>query len=806
MPPQASARLEFAAKTLRATHLFGAMQDDDLLELARGAKAFSAEQGKPVKPPGVSRREIIVVQSGVVAELLSLRENGRHALIALLGRNDVAGLTHMARRAGDPETPAPVLESLVALTNVSAFSITHTDISRMLRRDAELGEALWAEMALHANLVGERLAQNIYRPLETRLAALFSKITELSSANDWNPVVPIGHIAQSLLADMLGVSREHINRTLTMWERSGLIFQSRNGVISVQNRKRLAGLARYERQHSQPAVSDDWLWEIDAHLDCGLNQLAFHLAMEAAKRTPKDARIRHRAVLATARSGALSKALEQFTEFKLDKESSDEDIACLQARLLRDLAYLETPDAPDQDKLERSAIGYRKAYENSRGYYSGVTAAAGFALLGDARQAKQLALEVADLITQKNNAEDANPATYFTQASLGECALIAGDLKKAAAYFRAAGNCDDMTAGKKATTRKQLKRLMATSKASPDWMDEVAPQAKTLFFAGPLATRDTDQTVQFNNLLTALDDFLKVHPVEWAYGALASGADIVIAEALLARGVDLNIYLPLPPEEFLKHSVAISGGDWRARFLSCMRHVSNVEWNAFASKPEHGAYELGALIAIGKAVSHANQLETSAVGFFALPENRTAQNSISVANADAWKNLGLPFAAIRDAWSKTSARTSCEGAGETHYALTLENTKTGAAAITSFKHMTVQLEDPKSLRRICLFPTAKDALDAARRFQKSDREKSWRLWLDAGICAPASQKALSVENISDNFVTTLCLPTTLPGEIYASDPFVNVVTASGPPRYRFEYTGFAAVREKRAPCPLYLLC
>ncbi len=55
------------------------------------------------------------------------------------------------------------------------------------------------------------------------------------------------------------------------------------------------------------------------------------------------------------------------------------------------------------------------------------------------------------------------------------------------------------------------------------------------------------------------------HPVAYAYGSLASGGDILWAEALLATGCELHVILPFDREEFVRHSVAPSGPGWVER-------------------------------------------------------------------------------------------------------------------------------------------------------------------------------------------------------------------------------------------------
>ena len=51
-----------------------------------------------------------------------------------------------------------------------------------------------------------------------------------------------------------------------------------------------------------------------------------------------------------------------------------------------------------------------------------------------------------------------------------------------------------------------------------------------------------------------------------AYGPLACGADILVAEAILARGGELHVVLPFAEEDFLRTSVHVGGPEWDARY------------------------------------------------------------------------------------------------------------------------------------------------------------------------------------------------------------------------------------------------
>jgi hypothetical protein len=54
----------------------------------------------------------------------------------------------------------------------------------------------------------------------------------------------------------------------------------------------------------------------------------------------------------------------------------------------------------------------------------------------------------------------------------------------------------------------------------------------------------------------------------------ACGGDLLFAEAALARGARLELYIPFEEATFLSKSVDFANGDWRARFLAAKSHAS----------------------------------------------------------------------------------------------------------------------------------------------------------------------------------------------------------------------------------------
>ena len=70
------------------------------------------------------------------------------------------------------------------------------------------------------------------------------------------------------------------------------------------------------------------------------------------------------------------------------------------------------------------------------------------------------------------------------------------------------------------------------------------------------------------NAIAAVLADLSLGPDDLAICGGACGGDLLFAEAALARGSRLELYIPFDEPTFLERSVDFAGGDWRARFLA----------------------------------------------------------------------------------------------------------------------------------------------------------------------------------------------------------------------------------------------
>jgi hypothetical protein len=96
----------------------------------------------------------------------------------------------------------------------------------------------------------------------------------------------------------------------------------------------------------------------------------------------------------------------------------------------------------------------------------------------------------------------------------------------------------------------------------------------------------------------------------YAYGSLASGADILWAEALMAFGTELHIVLPFARAEFIERSVASAGRAWIGRFDRCLRAASSIRFATDdAYLGDDVLFRYGAELAMGLALLRARYLD-----------------------------------------------------------------------------------------------------------------------------------------------------------------------------------------------------
>lgn len=129
------------------------------------------------------------------------------------------------------------------------------------------------------------------------------------------------------------------------------------------------------------------------------------------------------------------------------------------------------------------------------------------------------------------------------------------------------------------------------------------------------------------------------------FGPLACGADLLIAEALIARGAELNVVLPFAEDDFIAESVLCGGAEWMARYRACRDAAASLHFatpGAYVGDDNQFAYN--SQLAMGLAALRAEALGCDAVQIAVVSD---AFRSLSktglagtVADIGLWQALG----------------------------------------------------------------------------------------------------------------------------------------------------------------------
>lgn len=301
---------------------------------------------------------------------------------------------------------------------------------------------------------------------------------------------------------------------------------------------------------------------------------AFDAAEGALEAFPDSEALRHQAVLALARSGAVGQALKAFEEHGLARIRS-EDMLSLHGRLYKDLGL--AAGGAERRRLLDAAIGYyADAYSVSGGAYPAINVATIAALAGERAQVNDWAGRV--LAHAEMQAPD---PTYYALASQAEALLLLRRSEDARAVVAAAAAAPDIDFAARAATLKQLRLICGHLDLNPDILAPLQPPAVAHYcghiVSAPGATGrfPADQTAQ---VAAEIAEAFRRRPISRAVGSLAAGADILAAEAALAAGAALDVVLPFDLEEFVEISVRPAGGDWERRMRACLQAAAQAHY------------------------------------------------------------------------------------------------------------------------------------------------------------------------------------------------------------------------------------
>ena len=210
--------------------------------------AMNIVRGQDLLTQGAPRRDGYVILSGWAARSKTLPD-GRRQIVSFMTPGDAIGMVGAI-------TPMAT-SSVTALGDLSAVPFAPTAVVRAIARSPRLGAALFWAAAREQEILAEHLVSLGRRSARERVAHLFLELwarLRVRGLSDGNQLqVPL---TQQVIADALGLSVVHVNRTLRQLAAEGLLAVKRESVtlLDLEQLLRVTGFDEdYLMQHAMPS-------------------------------------------------------------------------------------------------------------------------------------------------------------------------------------------------------------------------------------------------------------------------------------------------------------------------------------------------------------------------------------------------------------------------------------------------------------------------------------------------------------------------------------------------------------------------
>jgi CRP/FNR family cyclic AMP-dependent transcriptional regulator len=233
MPEQSGARPQSSPRlsVLRDHPLFRELDSAALDQLCRYASSRKFTRGATIFAKGDPGNSLFAVASGSVKMSISSVE-GRSAILNLIGKGEIFG--EIALLDGLPRTT-----DATAHTNCDLIVIDRRDFLPFIRKQPPLAMKFIELLCARLRWTSEQIEHVMLQDLPGRLASVL-----IGLADRRQPTSAGGPIAitQQEIGEMVGMSRESINKQLRAWATSKWV-RLEHGAILIMDRAALAAVA-----------------------------------------------------------------------------------------------------------------------------------------------------------------------------------------------------------------------------------------------------------------------------------------------------------------------------------------------------------------------------------------------------------------------------------------------------------------------------------------------------------------------------------------------------------------------------------
>ena len=213
-------------RTLAHTPLFAALDDEAAEALRATMTDIRVEKGDTLFHEGEPGDRLFVIVDGKI-KLGASSGDGRETLLAVLGPGEMFGELSLF-------DPGPRTSTATALTPAHLMALGHDDLMPWLRGRPEVARSLLRALAKRLRRTNEAMADLVFSDVPGRVAkALLELAAKFGTRQPDQSVLVTHDLTQEELAQLVGASRETVNKALADFQNRGWLRLEQRSVVLV---------------------------------------------------------------------------------------------------------------------------------------------------------------------------------------------------------------------------------------------------------------------------------------------------------------------------------------------------------------------------------------------------------------------------------------------------------------------------------------------------------------------------------------------------------------------------------------------
>ena len=203
--------------------LFAALDDEAAGALRASMSHVRLTRGETVFSEGDAGDRLYVVASGKV-KLGRTSGDGRENLLAVLGPGEMFGELSLF-------DPGPRTATATAVTETDLIGLGHEDLQTWLTGRPEVAKQLLCALARRLRRTNEAMADLVFSDVPGRVAKALLDLARRFGTPSGDGVLVTHDLTQEELAQLVGASRETVNKALADFQQRGWIRHEARAVV-----------------------------------------------------------------------------------------------------------------------------------------------------------------------------------------------------------------------------------------------------------------------------------------------------------------------------------------------------------------------------------------------------------------------------------------------------------------------------------------------------------------------------------------------------------------------------------------------